>query len=338
MGTVREVKPRSKSDAPTAERLNAKLVLRIHEPLEAGQLPEIETGHFDLVPPGEGRTHFRILFRDMETGKLEFETFGPGSGNKREIAYMEMGLHHPASSNRGEAFKFGKPGTHLHFIGYGLDRLGLKDNFINIQHGGSVNVVWTLVEGRIFVARVKQKRSTRITLDNPEGWTWSLSRGNLDPKATGLQVVGKVAEPGAARDAAIDTADEELEQEIGKFQANAPVKLTEVIKTQDSSWFKGYFRDGANGATMLGGIEAIAREVPSGLIEPDPENEGSYRFKIGQLGPRAEDTAKGLPEFIGKSSFAPLKVVLQGVDLFDALASLLIPYLEDQGRLTMTIK
>lgn len=335
----RKVTYATKPTTPAAETLNAQLVLRVVEPSDPSQLARIDTGHFDLVPAGEGRTYTRIVFRDRKTGELSLEVYGPGHEDNPEIAYLEMGLHHPASSGRKEPFKWIKPPSHLHFIGYGLDRLGLKDNFINIQHGGSVNVVWTLVEGRIFVARVKQKRSTRITLQNPDGWTWSLSRGNLDPKATVLRLISKKDEPDTARDAAIDTANEELEQEIGKFQANEPVKLTgEVIKTQDSSWFRGYYRDGANGAVMLGGIEAIAREVPSGLIEPDPENEGNYRFKIGQLGPRAEDTAKGLPEFIGKSSFAPLKAVLQGVDLFDTLAGLLIPYLEDQGRLTMTVK
>ncbi len=317
MTTEREVATRSNTGA---DRLNAELVVRLHEPLKPDDLLELEMGHFDLVPKGEGRTHFRIVWRDIATGKTTIESFGPGTGNAREIAYVEMGLHHPASKNKGQAFKFGRPDTHLHLVIYGKDANG-KDNFINYQHGGSINLVWTVVDGELYVARVRQQRTARSKPGNLEGWTWAAPRGNLDPGHS-----------------LMESSDIEISEELGAFNASKPVQLPGEPVSQDTAWFGHYFTNDG-GKAVFKGIHAVAREVPPGLFEANPDEPGDLRFRMGQLKPRVEgETKNALPEYIDKSTFSPWRKVSRSEDLFSLMVTRLFDHLIETERLSLTFK
>lgn len=292
-------------------------------------------GHLSLVPEGRGRVHMRIVLRNRANGEHTYHDFHPtakdGEGRivekqGHELAYFEVALYHPGAKNKGIPFDFRNPDTLLHAVQYGQNDALNADDFANWQHGGPVNIVWALAGDQLYLARVRQKRPRLSVLGNEEGWTWALPRGNFDPGQTST----------------LASADAEVLEELGRFQSKRPRLLPGLSGNQDSSWFAHFTRgpkDGEDGQVHLKGVDAVEREVPLGLLEPDPEIPGNFRFRAGQLGPREDQKLPdALQEIITRLSFFPWEDAADGNDMMSFIAIRLLAQLRREGRLVMVFR
>lgn len=246
----------------------------------------LHESHYGLVPAGRGRFRLRIVLRDRATGNLTLQEYGPDVGT-HEIAGFDFVLPHPGKVKPGgEKWEWGRPDLTLHQVVYGFDNVGNADTIANRQHGGVVVTLFAIIEGRLRICVIRQKRKAEVGPDNPEGWTEQTPRGNLDP--------------GVGLEAAVS---DEVAQEVGAFMGGKQVILPGDTVNVDTAWFSYYLRQKQpNGPVDFKGVDYAAREVPAGLLEPHPDRPDAYRFKPGVVKPREVD---------GKVASTALKEVIE---------------------------
>lgn len=132
------------------------------------------------------------------------------------------------------------------------------DSWIFHELGGTASVPWTVIDDRLYVGLLRQRRNTEVDDEfNPSGWILNIPRGFLD----------------SIQDKARAAARKELYEEVGVFHG-APVDLGGQNVTANNAWF-GYDKmvvDDDGRVTYQGGVRFFGAHVKSDTLEEGPQS------------------------------------------------------------------
>lgn len=281
--------------------------------------PETPGEHMPPVAPECSRAHARIVL-DVDGVQQVIEAIPARDAtpeDKVRLCGLQVVLPHPAHKG---PFSWSDPSGHMVGIRYGTDPVYGRDT-VTLDRGPSVvTFLWSIVEGELFAGLIEERRATRVSPENPEGWTVTPCAGLVDP--------GKDVRT---------TSDLEVAQEIGVCQGETILLAGEPIN-QCVAWIVNPL-DPESGTEQFHGISVAAREIDARLLEVDPDEPGHLRFKAEALGARQEDhTPNAGLEKIGVTRFYPFEELVKLGAGWNQFIARLLGHLIETGRLTFNWK